>query len=360
MKCRRCKREITDNSLYCSWCGVKQIADGKVNVPKPKRLASGEYANRIQVDKQRVYVKARTEAEYYKKATALKMELVDIKNAPANESLDEAIKDYINSHEAIFSPATVRGYLANGRQIKKHTDGKIKDIDFQLLINQLSAEYSPKTVKNQWGVITATLKYKKIPVPDVKLPPAKKTERNFLDPDEIKRFIKAIEGKSFELAALLALHSLRVSEILALDGDSVKDGIIHVRGAVVEDRNNKYVHKDTNKTISSTRDIPVFIPRLTELWTGDPHIPHQSSLTRDIKRVCRHNALPEVTTHGLRHSFCSLAYFQGWDIKTTQLVGGWSSPRVPTEIYTHLSKNRYNEDIKKMAAFYQKTTEKTQ
>lgn len=352
MKCKRCKREIEDNSLFCNWCGAKQIADGNVNVPKPKRLASGEYANRIQVNKDRIYVKATTEAEYYKKARALKLELVDIKNTPSNDTLDSVIDSYVTDHEAIFSPATVRGYLANKRQIKQFTTAKIKDIDFQSLVNQLAKEYAPKTVRNQWGVITGSLKYKGIPVPDVKLPPAKKTERNFLDPDEIKRFTKAIEGKSFELAALLALHSLRVSEILALDGDSLKDGIIHVRGAVVEDRNNKYVKKDTNKTASSTRDIPVFIPRLTQLWTADPHFPHQSSLTRDIKRVCRRNALPIVTTHGLRHSFCSLAYFQGWDIKTTQLVGGWSSPRVPTEIYTHLSKGRFNSDIKKMVKFY--------
>ena len=356
MKCRKCKREIPENSIFCCWCGQKQIKDGSVSIPKPVRLASGEYAGRIMVNGIRERVKGSTEAEYYKKATALKLELVDIKNHPANATLDDILDDYITAHEAVFSPATVRGYLANKRQIKQFTTDKVKDINWQELINNLSAKYAAKTVRNQWGVITGAFNYKKIPVPDVKLPPLIKTDRSFLEPDEIKTFVTAIQGKSFELAALLALHSLRVSEILALDKDSIKDGIIRVRGAVVEDRHNKFVRKEENKTLSSTRDIPVFIKRLTDLWddTKDPKFPHQSSLTRDIKRVCRNNALPEITTHGLRHTFCSLAYSIGWDIKTTQQIGGWSSPRVPTEIYTHLSKNRMNDDIKKMADFYKK------
>jgi integrase len=355
MKCKRCKRTIEDNSLFCNWCGAKQISDGKVDVPPPKRLASGEYAGRVMVNGCRERIKAATEAEYYRKARAVKLELIEVKNAPANAKLDDVLNDYITDNEPVFSPATVRGYMANKRQVKAFVDDKVRNIDWQDLINRLSEKYAPKTVRNIWGLITGACGYKNIVLPDIKLPPPVRTERSFLDQDEIKLFVKAIEGKSYELAALLALHSLRVSEIMALTKDSVKDDVIRVRGAVVENKDNKYVRKDENKTVSSTRDIPVFIPRLTDLWNaldGEPDFPHQSALTRDVKRICKRNALPVVTVHGLRHSFCSAAYYLGWDIKTTQQVGGWSSPRVPTEIYTHLSKNRYNEDIQKMKKFY--------
>lgn len=355
MKCKRCKRTIEDNSLFCNWCGAKQISDGKVDVPPPKRLASGEYVGRVMVNGCRERIKAATEAEYYKKARAVKLELVDLSSNPGNSTLDEAITGYISDNEAMFSPATVRGYESYRKQIKKIADDRIKNINWQKLINDLSEKYAPKSVRNQWGLVTATLNYRKIPVPDVKLPAAVKTERHFLEPDEIKLFLKAIEGRSYELAALLALHSLRASEIYALTKDSVKDGVIHVRGAVVQNKDHQYVRKDENKNVTSTRDVPVFIQRLTDLWDeldGDPKFPHPSSLTKDIARICRRNALPPCNVHGLRHTFCSLAYYMGWDIKTTQLVGGWSSPRVPTEIYTHLSKNRYNEDIGKMKKFY--------
>lgn len=359
MKCKRCRRQIEDNSLFCNWCGAKQITDGNVNVPKPKRLASGEYAGRVQVNGDREYIRAATESEYYRKARAVKLELVEVKNTPQQLTLDDVISSYIARNEAVFSVSTVRGYETNRRQLQKFTSSKVKDIDWQGLINRLSEKYAPKTIRNQWGLITAALKDKKITVPDVKLPPAVKTERKFLEPEEIKVFLNAVKGKKIELAALLALHSLRESEILAITKDSVKNGVISVRGAVVPNKSNEYVYKTNNKTVSSTRDIPVFIPRLTELWNkleGDPEFPDPSNMRRDINRVCRNNALPEVSVHGLRHTFASLCYSltPQIDIKTVMALGGWSSPNVPTEIYTHLSKNRYNADIKRLKRFYKK------
>ncbi len=49
MKCRNkgCGREIDDDSIYCKWCGEKQIRDRKkkdeISVPKPRRLKSGAW-----------------------------------------------------------------------------------------------------------------------------------------------------------------------------------------------------------------------------------------------------------------------------------------------------------------------------
>ena len=362
MKCKRCRREITENSLYCSWCGAKQITDGLVNVPKPKRQASGEYVGRVMVDGVRERIKATTEAEYYRRARAIKLKLVDLKNEPSNFTLDDVIKGYIEKNEPVFSPSTVRGYETIRRQLQKFTSDKVKSIDWQDLVNQLSAKFAPKTVKNQYGLIVAALKAKKITPPDVKLPQTVKSERPFLEPNDIKLFVSAIRGKRIELTALLALHSLRESEILALTKDSVKDGIIHVKGAVVPNKENQLVRKQTNKTTDSAREIPIFIPRLAELWgqlETDPQFPHPSEIRRQLLRVCRRNALPDVTCHGLRHSFCSLAMGEmGWDIKTTQRIGGWASPSVPTQVYTHLCTNRYEDDVKRMENFYKEQCKK--
>ena len=354
MKCKKCKREIPENSIYCNWCGQKQIKDGSVSIPKPVRLASGEYAGRIQVNGNREYIKGNTEADYYRKATALKLELNEKKNTPVSMKLTEAIEDYIKQTEKVLSPSTIRGYDIIKKQLA-FADKPISKTDFQELINTLSEDYSPKTVRNQWGLIRASLTAKGIPVPDVKLPAAVKSERKFLQPDEIKTFLKAIKGKNIELVALLALHSLRASEILALNKDSIKDGVISVKGAVVPDRNNNYTFKETNKTLSSTREIPVFIPRLKTLWEqGNISFPDPSNMRRDINRICRNNALPEVGVHGLRHTFCSLCYELDIDILTTCRLGGWSSPAVPQQIYTHLSQSRVSKDIQTIKQFYKK------
>ena len=357
MKCRKCKREITDNSIFCNWCGAKQIKDGNVSVPKPTRLASGEYVGRIMVGGRRERVKGNTEADYYKKARAVKEELVVLKETPSKLKLNDVIEDFISKNTPILSPSTIRAYTYYQKQLLKYIDKPVNVIDWQDLINRLAKDYKPKTVKNQWGLITGSLKAKDIPVPNVRLPAVQKTERTFLEPKEIPRLLQAVKDKPIELTVLLGLHSLRESEILAITKDSIQNGIIHVKGAVVRNKDGEYIRKEENKTVNSQRDIPVFIPRLTELWNSlecDPQWPNPSNMRRDLLRLCKNNAITPISPHGLRHTFCSLAYYLNWDIKTTQLIGGWSSPRVPTEIYTHLSQEKQAKDIKAIKKFYKK------
>ena len=47
MNCKACGREIPENSIYCNWCGVKQLRERRsreeVKVPTPKQLPSGSW-----------------------------------------------------------------------------------------------------------------------------------------------------------------------------------------------------------------------------------------------------------------------------------------------------------------------------
>ena len=47
MKCKKCKNEIPDGSIFCNWCGARQIRERKVkneiSVPAPRQLKSGKY-----------------------------------------------------------------------------------------------------------------------------------------------------------------------------------------------------------------------------------------------------------------------------------------------------------------------------
>ena len=49
MKCCNCSREIPENSLYCNWCGKKQLREKekKLKIPAPRQrrvFGSGEGA----------------------------------------------------------------------------------------------------------------------------------------------------------------------------------------------------------------------------------------------------------------------------------------------------------------------------
>ena len=148
--------------------------------------------------------------------------------------------------------------------------------------------------------------------------------------------------------------SITVNGIPVEVPESIKKGVIHVRGAVVPDKDGKLVYKETNKNDPSRRDVQVMIPRLTEIWPteGEIKIQAASPLRRQIEKICTQKGITVVSIHGLRHSFASLAYHLKWDERTTCAVGGWGDPTCVHRIYTHLSKLDKNDNIEKMKEFY--------
>lgn len=363
MKCKSCKNKIPDGSIFCMYCGEKQIKGRQekkeIPVPKPKQLPSGTWFAQLMVDGERVPISAPTEKEYFAKARAVKAGLIEQAKLAPKCTLREAMRQYIDSVDGVFPPSTIRGYEVIYRnRCKLYMDDDISSIDFQQLIRDEAKQYSPHTVSNTWDLIRQTLKYKKIAIPEISKPQIAPTEEDFLDYEQIGIFLKAIRGDRIELGAILALHSLRQSELLDLYTSDIKDAHIVVHGATVQDKNNNYVHKDSNKNSSSWREVPILIPRLYELLPEDGKlvtVPPNTMMKR-IKKICRDNGLPECSLHDLRRSFASLAYHLNWKEKTTMLVGGWKTMKTVHAVYEKLSAKDQQKDIQKMQRFYSKIT----
>ena len=362
----KCKHEgLPANATFCCWCGKKLIQDhAEVKVPAPTILPSGTYYNKIMVNGVRVSVSADTEEEYYTKARAAKLGLIDIKKTAPKLTLGAAIDSYIESNSKTLSPSTIKAYKSYRKfRFQSVIDKDVSSItNWQKVVNDEFDGISPKTLANAWRLVTASLKAKNVPVPEVTLPKTAKAQRPWLDFEQINTFLKAVEGKDCELAALLALHGLRRSEILALTSDKVdlKKEIITVSGAIVFDDNGNLVKKDTNKNKSSQRTVHIVIPRLKTLLedkTGQLVTTHPNTIREQINAVCKKADLPVVGVHGLRHSFASLAYHLGWSEKTVMLEGGWSNTQTVSNIYTHLAAQDKNNDIDRMKEFYTRQEE---
>lgn len=361
MICKSCRNEVPDGSLFCNHCGerlVRAKAQKKreISVPKPRLQKSGALLGQVMVNGTRVTVKAWTLEEYRAKAIALKHGIVEADKKPTKLTLRQAMRDYIDNNDSVLDPSTIRGYeIIYRNRFKKYMDKPITGINYQAMINEESQHLSPKTVSNSWGLVTASLNAANFKYPtDINLPSIPLSDRPFLDYDEIKLFVKAVYGKKVELAALLALHSLRVSEILDLDASQIKDGFIHLQGATVADKHNQMVHKDTNKNPSSRRVIPVLMPRVYELLpaTGKLVTLHPTTIQRSINRVCKEAGITVCGTHDLRRSFCSLAYHLGWNSQSTQQIGGWKHVSTVEKVYRKLAVKEKNADVDKMIAFY--------
>lgn len=337
-----------------------------MKVPQPRKLASGNYSIQLRLDGKSISITRRTAKECKDAAALVKAEYNAKKVVVECEKpvLKDAIENYISKRSSVLSPSTIRGY----RVIKKNyfqsvMENRIDAIDWQAEINSMAKEYAPKTVKNAWRFISSVLSENGLERKKIALPKIEINDKAFLSGSEIQTFIKALKGSSIDvqIAALLGLHSLRRSEIAALDWQDIdmKKQTIHIHGASVPDENGKFVLKKTAKNDSSTRKIPIMIPMLYDALksvddkSGKVCKIHPNSIYKAVNSICEKNGLPLVGVHGLRRSFTSLAYneLHLTEMQTMEL-GGWSDFGTMRKIYTQLDNSAKEDARNKMKNYF--------
>ncbi len=339
-----------------------------MNIPKARKLPSGSWFVQLRIRGESISITRPTEGQAIAEAIAIKEGMKDAPKKKSSEesvvTLSDAIDKYIASRDNTISPATIAGYrVIQSNRFREIMGRDVKSLDedtLQLACNLEATRCAAKTIENAWGLVSSVLKRETGRSFSVQLPQVIRNEHAFLDSEEIVIFLDAIRGDKAEIAALLALHSLRRSELLALTWDNVdlKRQIIHVRGSMVENEYNKMVIKKENKNSPSQRDLPIMIPRLIELLEAEPEKAgiivkcKKHAILDHINKACRKAGLPAVGIHGLRHSFASLAYSVGMPEKDTMKLGGWSDEETMRKIYTHVAARDLAKHQNRMAAFY--------
>lgn len=364
MKCKFCKNEVPDGSIFCNHCGEKFVKSRskkkEISVPKPRQQKSGDWIGQVMLNGQRYTIKGATEEEYFEKAKAVKLGLLEMRRTRAGKSLLDACNNYISDRSAVLSPSTIAGYeTIIDTRFLAYYNKDILQIDWQKMINDEAALCSSKTLKNAWGFICSVLAAEGVDKPTVRLPQLVSDELPWLTPEQIPIFLDAVKGKPCEMAALFALHGLRKSEFIALKPENIVDGVIYISGTRVRNSNNEYVYKRATKNASSRRCVRIRMPRLLELLSESQAMPGEYLITMSpnnlheaINCVCNRAGLPNVGCHGLRRSFASLGYFLGWSERETMREGGWSDIQTMHKRYIKLS-DTYNKGPDAMTEFYE-------
>ena len=341
-----------------------------MKTPKARRMSSGNWFIQLRLGGVSTTVTSSTEKECTHMAELVKAEYLTGKRtmqkaAKNTVTVAQAVNNYITVRSNTLSPLTIRGYriIESNRfqHIMPRILSEIQPEEWQRIVNREAGLCSAKTLRNAWGLIRSVVhdvtgSYP----PEVKLPGLPANDRPFLTPDQILTFVAAVKDTHYAVPALLALCSLRASEIEALDWKDIPEDpeYIRVRGAVVLDEHNKRVRKAQNKTASSARNVPLMIPELKDALRRDRKLKgpfmdlSQNGLRYGIEKICRENDLPNVGIHGLRHSFASLAYHLQIPEKIAMEIGGWSDAGTMHRIYTHIAQADMTRYQNAMTSFF--------
>lgn len=319
-----------------------------MKVPKARQLPSGSWFVRVMVNGKSVAITKPTEKDAIAAAMQIKAGKEDgRKHTP--KTVTQAIDDYITARENVLSPSTVRGYrMIQRNRFKPYMAKRIGEItaeQWQRAVNNEAKLCSAKTLRNAWLLLSSVITNATGQKVSVRLPQVIQNDLPFLTAEQIPVFLNAIKGTPCEISALLALSSLRKSEILALrweDIDLVR-GCIYVRGAAVQNEHGMIVQKKETKNTTSRRTIPFLIPQLrAAVEAADKtkslvaNWSYNTACSR-INKICEAEGLPKVGLHGLRRSFASLAYHLGISEEVAMKAGGWADIYTMRKIYTKVS-----------------------
>ena len=342
MNCKYCRREIPANSMFCNWCGKKQLKEKtEISVPAPRRLKSGAWFAQVMVKGQRIPVSGSTEAEYYAKARAAKAGLIEAKK-PDNRLVSDLVSEYIAVRDGKISPATIDGYLRKSKNnLQSLYSLRIKDMSrekVQKAIDADAVKYAGKSIWEAWSLVKSAtgLDYEGLVFPSTK--PKKKPP--VYTSEDLRKLIVALSdiGGEVECAGLLASWmSLRRSEILGLRWDDVFPSAIRVEKARVYDKNHKLVEKDT-KNDTSERIIPCdeyILGKINALPRDGDRVFRMSTsgIWKGITTACDRAGIEHGYLHGLRHTNASIMELLGIANTYANKRGGWASDHIRVNTY---------------------------
>lgn len=300
-----------------------------------------------------------------REAYQLKLRLVEAQRVHDKiVTLRQLCEEWVRKNEKRLSPSTVAGYnviIRNRAQSIMDIPARgITQARWEAAMEEDAQRLASKTMKSSYSFLSNVLHDMTGVRFSADVGEVRSKERGFLDYEEIQILLPAIRGLPLEIPILMALSSLRRSEILAMTWDKIdlKKGMMRVQGAVVMDKNHKQVFKQQNKTELSTRYLPIIAP-LQEALEAEPDKTGKvcktanDNLARKINLILRDLDLPQVGCHGLRHSFASLCYHLGVPEKVAQEMGGWSDSGTMHKIYTHIAQKDRDHYSGEFLAFFE-------
>ena len=260
----------------------------------------------------------------------------------SDKTFGQALEYYISVRENISSPRTVANYRRlQNTDLKPLINVKIADITqetIQKFVNSDAIIHSPKTVRDNHGLISAVLKQER---PDFALntvlPQRTRPDLYVPSDSDVSAIISLAQGTDLEIPIMLAAFGpMRRGEICALHSDCISGNVVHVKRNMVLGPDKNWIIKSP-KTYSGDRfiEFPDFVAaKLQEINGPVTHL-NPDALTCRFRRLVKRSGVPPFRFHDLRHYCASIQHALGIPDAYIMQRGGWQSDGILKAVYRH-------------------------
>jgi integrase len=242
---------------------------------------------------------------------------------------------------------------------------------------------SPNTVHRHHAVLRKALEFGKKQqyiyenfAENVELPKKINNAGQSYTPDQVKVLLQKVKGTKMEVPVYLAVClGLRREEITGLRWENVDLEnrvlrIVEVRTAAGDNNNiikepktknskrTLYIVDEVNDVLVAQKEWQAKQKELLGklyhdsgyVFVRDDGKPYRvNSVSEHFSDFLKKHGLPKIRLHDLRHTFASVMYAEGVDLKAISEMMGHSDISTTSRIYTHLFDNTHKEKLSVMS-----------
>ena len=244
MTCMKCKKDIPEDSVFCQYCGKKQIS---TPAKKSKRRSNG--TGTVYKTKERRRKPWKAVATTYKncirKSTLIgyfatereasdALAQLDLQNIPTeyNSTLQDIYASWSHTHFEDISDSSKEGYEIAWKHLSSCHNKKMRDIkaaDFQAVIDDMIKKGRSRSSCNKIRILAnqlskhameldiATKNYSQF----IKLPKEKKTEKNIFSNEEIELLFRHQWNPTAQIILVFIFTGMRIEELFSIETKNV-------------------------------------------------------------------------------------------------------------------------------------------
>lgn len=338
-----------------------------------KKRKDGRYLKVVTINGKRLYFYSSKTTEQQAERDINRQILAYTKQEERGKLFSEVAEEWEEEHFPKIEYNTAKRYkILLSHAVEEFDDRYIKEIQpidiEQYLDYYVTRDYATKTIKDQLSIVRLVFKYAYIkgyvendPTRYISPPKGKSAIKRQPLTEEETEAVKNSLNCSFGLFPYFLLYTgLRKGEALALQFKDIdfdnkeinvyksvyhKSNVPHIKGTKTENGTRKVVlldvladklpkGKDKNFIFSIDGTKPLGYSAFQRRWD----------------KYKKETGL-DITAHQLRHTYATILFEAGIDVKDAQHLLGHSDISVTRNIYTHIRTNHFKETVEKLNTF---------